>query len=179
MRLVRLFALAALAAASTPAVAQPQIGASPEAVAAAARPGDEDLTCDQLVAELTPAGQALAGSFAASGLGENAQAMKELMDRRMAQARGEMVTGMAVGAAAALLPGGGALATAQAQAQAARMQAQAAADKPTRDAFMASAGQFSGEANAMMAADPRIQHVMQLFEKKNCQEQLQRTSPAQ
>jgi hypothetical protein len=128
-----------------------------------ARPGDDQMTCAQIGAELQPYTAQI--TPVATDLGAQAQAIQKKGEERRAQAMAQAPVNMAAAAAASLLPGGGAIAQAQMAAQYAQAQRQAAEDKPMVDKFNATAGQLSVAAAPMMS-DPRVQRLMQLADQK-------------
>jgi hypothetical protein len=143
-----------------------------EGAAAAIRPGDEDLTCEQLLTEVTAAAQSpelQAGlkPFAEQAQSDQAQieeAQRELTQQTEAPRRGGLFRSLAQGAATAVLPNsvGASAQQAAAMAQAAQMQRQAAQNQER--IFGAAAG-----AVGMMGTAQRGQRVLELAEAKKCE----------
>jgi len=152
--------------------------AEAEGAAAARRPGDEDLTCEQLQAEITAAAQspefqAALQPFAAQAQVDHAQideAQQAIEEQTQGRRRGGggggggLFRSLAQGVATAALPNSvaGSAAPAEAVVQGARMQAQA---EKNQEQIFASAGQLVG----MMGMAQRGQRVMELAEAKKCE----------
>jgi hypothetical protein len=142
-----------------------------QGAAAAVRPGDEDLTCEQLQAEITAAAQSpelQAGlqPFAEQAQADQAQieeAQREMTQQPGAPRRGGFFRSLAQGAATAVLPNsvGASAQQAAAMAQAAQMQGQAAENQQR---IFDSASGLVG----MMGTAQRGQRVLELAEAKKC-----------
>jgi hypothetical protein len=145
-----------------------------EGAAAAVRPGDEDLTCQQLQDEIVAAAQspelqAALQPFAAQAQSDQAQlqeAQRQVEEQTQGRrgGGGGLFRSLAQGVATAALPNSvGATATqAAAMAQAAQMQRQAAQNQ--EQIFGAAQG-----AVGMMGMAQRGQRVMELAEAKKCE----------
>jgi hypothetical protein len=169
-----IIAALAIAAASASAFAAPplptpqsaQMPTKAEAAALAAqgaRPGDEQMSCEQIGAEMQPYATSIAPM--AQSLGGDAQQLRDYSDKRRAEAMAQAPVNIGLGLAASLLPGGGAIAQAQMLAQQAQAERDAAATKPMADKFNADAGAFVAQ-TAPMQQDPRLQRLMQLSQDK-------------
>jgi hypothetical protein len=151
-------------------------GADAQGAANANRPGDEDLTCQQLQDEIVAAAQSPEFQGALQPFAEQAQAdqaqveeaqqqiEEQTQGRRRGGAGGGLFRSLAQGAAAAALPNSvGASATqAAGMAQAAQMQRQAAQNQER--IFAAAEG-----AVGLMGTAQRGQRVMELAEAKKCE----------
>ena len=148
-----------------------------EGAAAAVRPGDEDLTCQQLQDEIVAAAQspelqAALQPFAQQAQSDQAQveaAQQQLEEQTQGRRRGGgggggLFRSLAQGAATAALPNsvGASAQMAAAAAQAAQMQQQAAQNQER--IFDAASG-----AVGMMGTAMRGQRVMELAEAKKCE----------
>lgn len=141
----------------------------------AERPGDEQMTCDQIIAELkqqpvsgvTPANRAESAAAGAQLKGAIGAASG---DAAAAMAAGTATTAAASGAA--LLPGGNAVAGAAMSTQMAQQQALIANNKPAIDAArgraMAANANATMDVTAMMRAHPRFARLAQLAGAKGC-----------
>jgi hypothetical protein len=168
--LAALLALPAAALAERPSDARrvqmpPGMGASPQAVDAAARPGDAEMTCEQIGAELAPYAMQMRQSFEASGMGQDAADAQALMDRQRAQAAQQAAPSMAATIVGSVLPGAGAAAMA---AQIAQQQRAAAEAAPIRERMMRNSAAFQADMSTTMRDNPRMQRLMQLAEERNC-----------
>lgn len=94
------------------------------AQAQAVRPGDEQLTCDQLQTEMTATMTDPAVQSAVAANGADAQAQMDRMNEAQGQMRASMAVNMFMGIASAFIPGAGYAQMAQQQMQAAQMQRQ-------------------------------------------------------
>lgn len=143
--------------------------AEAQGAAAAVRPGDEDLTCEQLQAEITAAAQspeflaALQPLAAQSDPAQIEEAQQELTQQTQGPPRGGLVRSLAAGAVTAVLPNsvGAAAQQATAVVQGARMQVQAAQNQQQ---IFDSASQLVG----LMGMAERSQRVIELAEAKKC-----------
>jgi hypothetical protein len=148
-----------------------------EGAAAAVRPGDEDLTCQQLQDEIVAAAQspelqAALQPFAEQAQSDQAQveeAQQQIEEQTQGRRRGGgggggLFRSLAQGAATAALPNsvGASAQMAAAAAQAAQMQRQAAQNQD--QIFGAAQG-----AVGMMGTAMRGQRVMELAEAKKCE----------
>ena len=141
----------------------------------AERPGDDRMTCPQIVAELkqvTTPGVTPEHAAESVAAGRNLQRAQEAA---MSEAKGAVAVGTATSAAAAAAsigPGGNAVSGAATQAQLAQQQAIAARQKSQLDAAMnrtmiANANSMADVA-AMMRANPRFARLVQLAAGKDC-----------
>jgi len=139
------------------------------------RPGDDQMTCEQILAELSqvPVPATMRDSAAQSVAA--GQTLKNTYDAAMAEASAaapaQAATAMA-GVAVAVVPGGAAAATAVIQAQMAQQAAIAEKHKPLIDSALnranaANAGTATG-AMAMMQGNPRMARLAHLVSAKNC-----------
>lgn len=169
----------ALALAAAPALAQDmnQSAASLEASmaqarAAAARPGDEALTCEQIQAEMGATMNSAEVQENTAAMGESAQRQQEMAERaRQAQA-GMVGTGIVTGIVGSFIPGMGYVQGLAMQAQVAQMQAQGA------EAQRESAGMLSNM-EAMMPQMMRGERLYNLAEAQQCPflQELQQQQP--
>lgn len=95
-----------------------------DAQAQAARPGDEQLTCEQLQEEMVTTMQDPAVQSAIAANGADAQAQMDRANEARGQMRAQMATGLFMGLASAFIPGMGYAQMATQQMQAAQMQRQ-------------------------------------------------------
>ena len=141
----------------------------------AARPGDEDMSCEQITAEMKMVGRPMVSQETAAQAKTAADAQLALMEKQNAEAKAFMAQQMAVGIGAgalSMVPGGGIAASAIGAAQqaktqefVARQQAEAApVYAQTSQALTATTGEF-GQA---MQDNPRFARLMQLVVDKNC-----------
>jgi len=139
------------------------------------RPGDDQMTCEQILAELSqvPVPAAMRDNAAQSvAAGQN---LKNTYDAAMAEASAaapaHAATAMA-GVVVAMVPGGAAAASAVIEAQIAQQAAIAEKHKPLIDSALnranaTSAGAASG-AMAMMQGNPRMARLAHLVSAKKC-----------
>jgi hypothetical protein len=99
--------------------------AQADAQAQAQRPGDEDLTCEQLETEMYTTMQDPAVQSVIAQNGAEAQARMDQMNAAAGQQRAQMAASMFMGLASAFIPGFGYAQMAQQQAMAAQQQRQA------------------------------------------------------
>jgi hypothetical protein len=145
--------------------------AQAEGTANAARPGDENLTCDELQTELaavaqSPEFQAGLAPFAAQAQEQQAQVAEaqQQVEQQTPRRGGGLFRSLAQGAASAALPNnvGASAQMAAAAAQAAQMQKQAAQNQD--QIFSAASG-----AVGMMGPAMRGQRLIELAEAKKCE----------
>ena len=133
---------------------------------AGSMPGDDELTCEQIAAQLMSYADRIRGT--ATALGENAQEIQRRGEERMARGVAEVAADSAAAAAASQVPGGGAAMT---EAQAERQRAEAAEieaeDAPLTQDMASNAAQLAAQGQAMQN-DPRFQRLMQLAQEKDC-----------
>ncbi|MDX2237284.1 MAG: hypothetical protein NW203_06950 [Hyphomonadaceae bacterium] len=132
-----------------------------QAQAAASRPGDEALTCEQLMAEFNTTMNDPQFRAALAQSGAWAQQRQQQMQGAQGMAMAGMGIGMAMGVASAFVPGLGYAQGAMMNAQAGQMQRQAQqnqADMITQ----------AGNAQAMMPAAYRGQRLYELAQAKQC-----------
>jgi hypothetical protein len=152
--------------------AQQLIDAQAEAAANAARPGDEDLSCEALQAEIVAIAQGSEMQAFAQGFGQQAaadlasvqeaqQAQQEEAARSRPRLFGQMVRGMATGVVPGADRGAAAAQQAAAMAQAAQAQAQAAQHIERMTAMSQQAGALAGPAM-------RGERVFELARARNC-----------
>jgi len=143
---------------------------------AGAKPGDEDMSCDQIRAEL--AAQKDFTGVSAQHRAEGTAAAtefqsKERQVRREATAlQAEEAATTAAASAAGMLPGGAAAGMAVAAANQARNEAfgrHAQAElRPSEERMFNSTTNEMGDLNSAMAANPRLGRLFQLAQQKNC-----------
>ena len=141
----------------------------------AMRPGDENMTCEQITAEMKQVGGPMVSQETAAQARTAADAQLALMEKQNAEAKALMAQQMAVGIGAGALgmvPGGGIAASAiaagqQAQAQsfAQRQQAEAA---PVYAQTSRSITATTTEMGQSMQNNPRFARLMQMTVDKNC-----------
>lgn len=140
------------------------------------RPGDENLSCDQIMEEMQATGGPMISQETAVQSKEAGEATLALMEKQNAEAKAMIAGQVAVGvgtAALGMLPGGGYAAQA---AQMAMMERQKAfAEKQAREAAPVRAQQsqaltaVTGELGQALQSNPRYARLMQLVVDKNCQ----------
>ncbi len=145
------------------------MGATPEAVAATARPGDEALTCEQIGAEIAPYGQRLSQLMNESGIFQDAQDAQAAMQRGGGQAGmgGQMAMGFGMGLLG-MIPGGGLRAMGMAQGQQAQMQQQAEQGRSLQQRRQGNAQTFMADMQTYLRENPRFQRLAMLAEAKRC-----------
>jgi hypothetical protein len=154
---------------SPDALQQQMLAAQAAAQAGASRPGDEELSCEALQAEIVSIAQAMQQDPAMQSMAAQAQAdlakMQEAQQAAEAQGQssrprfGQMVRGMATGVVPGADRAGAAAQQAAAMAQAQQAQAN---DNAARMAAM------SQGAAAMIGPAMRGQRVMELAQARNC-----------
>jgi len=139
------------------------------------RPGDEQMTCEQIIAELSPFSVPAATLESAKESVAAGQNLKSTYDAAMAEAKAAAPVRAATAAAGvvvSVLPGGNAAASAAAEAQIAQQAAIANRHKPKLDAAMDRATSANGAtaagATTMMRANPRMARLAHLVEVRNC-----------
>ena len=156
---------------SAEALQQQMLAAQAAAEAGAARPGDEDLSCEALQAEIASIGQAMQQDPAMQSMANQAQAdlakIQEAQQAAEAQAQasrprvGQIVRGMATGVVPGLDRANAAAQQAAAMAQAQRAQAQASQNLERMAAM-------SQGAAALMGPAIRGQRVVELAQARSC-----------
>lgn len=141
----------------------------------AVRPGDENLSCDQIYVEMRATGGPMISQETAERNRVSADATMALMQKQNAEMKGFVAgqVAMGVGAAAVgMLPGGGfatqaIVAAQQAQAQnfAARQAQEAAPVRAQSSAAIAATG---NEMSQALQSNPRYARLMQLVVDKSC-----------
>jgi hypothetical protein len=107
-----------------------------DAQAQAARPGDEQLDCDQLQGEMVTAMQDPAVQSAVAANGADAQSQLDQMNAARGQARAQIATNMFMGIASSFIPGMGYAQMVQQRAQAVQYQQQAQQNMAQMSAMM-------------------------------------------
>ena len=146
----------------------PGMGASPEAVAAAARPGDEQMTCEQIGAEMQPYAMQMQGNMQGHNIEQDMRDVQAANEAGQRRAQQQMAPSMIAGMLSGLVPGGGYAATAAAQAQEAENERQIAAQRPLQDRMTHDMNGMAADTSSQMAGNPRIQRLMQLAQEKHC-----------
>lgn len=131
------------------------------AQAAAVRPGDEQLTCDALQAEMAATMNDPAMQAQIASLGQWAQGQQDQANAARGQALGMAGASIAGGLAGAFIPGAGMAQALAAQAQIGAMQAQANANVAGRTAMM-------GNVEGMMPNIMRGQRIHELAQARQC-----------
>lgn len=159
----RRFIITTLAATLIAGVAQAQIATDSAAYAAAAKPGDDQLTCGQIKAE---------GTMAQAQTMTLAQQSGTLTPEQEAKARATAAAGAGAGlglglagAAASLIPGVGMVASAAINGAA--QQGVALAGKATQAKMMADANaEFAKQEQAFSTSSDRMMYLMALYREK-------------
>lgn len=146
-------------------------GSDPSAM----RPGDENLSCDQITAEMRSVGTPMVSAETAAQARTAADAELALRERQNAETKafvaGQMVQGVGVGALAQL-PGGGYAAMAAQQAMMAQQQAfaqkQIQEAAPVRAQTSQSITATTTEMTRGMQENPRFARLMNLSIAKSC-----------
>lgn len=133
-----------------------------QAQADAVRPGDEQLTCDQLQAEMGATMNSPEMQTNMSEIEASAARQQEMQREAQERARGQMATGVVAGVIGSVIPGAGYAQTAIMNAQAREQQA-AAAQGQTE-----TAGMIDNMSN-MMPAMMRGQRVVELARAQSCE----------
>lgn len=141
-----------------------------DAQAAAARPGDDQLTCDQLEAEMAANMQDPQVQAAIAANGADAQAQMDQMNAARGRQRAMMATSMFMGIASSFIPGLGYAQMAQQQAMNMQYQRQA-------QQHMAQMMEMGQRMQAIMPQMMRGQRVYELAQAKQC-EFAQQQAPA-
>ena len=134
-----------------------------------ARPGDDAMTCEQIAMAMMPNVQQMRGG-STQQLGRNAQELQRRTVQREAELQGEAAADTAAMEAGCL---GGINATCAAASealsarQAARNAKIQAEDKPITDQMNPEMAALAAQGRAMQQ-DPRLMHLMQLAQQKNC-----------
>lgn len=140
------------------------------------RPGDEQLTCPQIKAELTlqPGFRtgAQANAHEAKAAGDELQATQKRLQAQGAALQAQQQAGNLAAAAVSQLPGGNIVATAKAKADFAQTQAfgnRAAGEmKSSESRALTATASSIGDVNQAMNDNPRLARLMQLMQAKTC-----------
>ena len=135
--------------------------AQAEAQAAASRPGDEALTCEQLEGEIVTTMQDPQVQSVMAQNGDFAQQQMDRMEEARGQMRAQIATSMFMGIASSFIPGLGYAQMAQQQIQAQQMQRQ---QQQNMTDMMAMADRMSSIMPQLM----RGQRVFELGQAKSC-----------
>lgn len=131
------------------------------AEAQASRPGDEQLSCDQLQNEIVTTMQDPAVQAAVAANGADGQARMDEMNAASGQVRAQMGVGIFMGLASSFIPGLGYAQMAQQQAMAVQQQRQA-------DQHMAQMMAMAERMTPIMPQMMRGQRVYELAQAKQC-----------
>lgn len=140
------------------------------AQAAAARPGDEQMTCDALQAEMTATMNDPALQARIAEMGVWAQGQQDQANAARGQAMGMMGMSFFSGLASSFIPGAG-------YAQSLAMRAQTQAMQSQMDANMAGRADMMGNMEAMMPQMMRGQRLYELAEAQQCAFLQQQAAP--
>ncbi|MGD9979894.1 MAG: hypothetical protein AB7H66_09320 [Hyphomonadaceae bacterium] len=157
----------ALACAAPTAVAQDygDMAAFEQSMAAAqaqaSRPGDDQLSCEQLEGEMVSSMQDPAVQSAVAANGAHAQAQMDRMNEVQGQMRAQIATNIFMGIASSFIPGLGYAQMAQQQLQAAQYQQQA-------QQSMAERMQMIERVSAIMPQIMRGQRLYELGQAQQC-----------
>jgi hypothetical protein len=150
------------ALAQTPEEMQAQVEASMAAARAqAVHPGDEELTCDQLSAEIAAVSQDPTYQAQMAAMGATAQDQMEQAQNARSRMQGQIAGNMAMGIISSFVPGAGYAQMLQQRAQAAQMQGQAEANQAQMASMM-------GNMQASMPYMMRNQRLFELGQAKQC-----------
>lgn len=141
------------------------------AQAAAVRPGDDQLSCDQMQTEMTATMSDPAVQARIAQMGAWAQAQQAQMDQARAHSGSQVATNMAMGVASSFVPWLG-------YAQMAAQQAQMHQQMQQARAQQAQATEMMGGMETIMPQMMRGQRLYELAQGKQCAF-LQRGAPAQ
>ena len=136
--------------------------------ASGSRPGDANMTCAQIAAELQPYMQRMSPSMMA--LGKTSQEVKTRGEARNKEAATESAAETAEARATVLDPTGLSskiVGQQQAQRQEERWKRAEAEDRPLNDKYKAQTEQVVKQGQQMQS-DARLQRLMQLAQEKNC-----------
>lgn len=131
------------------------------AQAQASRPGDEQLTCEQLQEEMVANMQDPAVQSAVAANGAEAQAQLDRANQARGQMRAQMATGLFMGLASSFIPGAGYAQMATQRIQAAQMQQQ-------QQQNMAQMAVMMERMSAIMPQMMRGQRVYELAQAQQC-----------
>lgn len=138
-------------------------------------PGDENLSCEQIMTEMQTSGGPMVSQSTATQSKTAGEDTMALMEKQNAEAKAFMARQMAIGIGAGalgMLPGGGIASSAIMAAQ--QAQTQAFAEKQQADAAPVRARQnqaitaITTEVGQGMQNNPRFARLMQLVGEKNC-----------
>jgi hypothetical protein len=132
-----------------------------DAQAAAARPGDEQLTCEQLETEIITTMQDPAVQQAVAANGADAQAQMDQMNAARGQMRAQMATSMFMGIASSFIPGMG-------YAQMAQQRMMAAQQQRAANQNMAQMMEMAQRMQTIMPQLMRGQRVYELAQAQQC-----------
>ncbi|MES1200956.1 MAG: hypothetical protein ABUS57_05855 [Pseudomonadota bacterium] len=139
------------------------------ATAQAARPGDDQLTCDDLQAEMTTTMNDPAVRAQMAQMGAWAESQQQRGSQAMSQARGQMASNMVMGFASSFVPWLGYAQMAAQRAQVHQMQQQAQESQ-------AQSAEMMTNMETVMPQLMRGQHLYELAQTKQCAF-LQQTAP--
>jgi hypothetical protein len=142
----------------------------------AVRPGDEAMSCEQIIAELKATSGPMISQETAAQSKAAGEASVALMEKQNAEAKafiaGQVAMGVGTGALS-MLPGGGYAAQAAQMAMMAQQKAfadkQAAEAAPVRAQTSQALTRTGSELGQAMQSNPRMARLMQLTMDKNCQ----------
>jgi len=132
-----------------------------DAQAAASRPGDDQLTCEQLEVEIAATMQDPAVQQVVAANGADAQAQMDQMNAAQGRMRAQMATSMFMGIASSFIPGLGYAQMAQQQMMAAQQQRQAQQN-------MAQMMEMGQRMSTIMPQIMRGQRVYELGQARQC-----------
>jgi hypothetical protein len=141
----------------------------------AMRPGDESMSCEQIMTEMRASGSPMVSQSTAEQAKTSSEATMALMEKQNAEAKAFMARQMAIGIGAGALgmvPGGGIAASAIMAGQ--QAQTQAFAEKQQIEAAPVRAQQnqaitaITTEVGQGMQNNPRFARLSQLIADKNC-----------
>jgi hypothetical protein len=141
----------------------------------AVRPGDESMSCEQIMAEMRGSGSPMVSPETAAQSKQAADASLALMEKQNAETKAFMAQQMAVGIGAGALgmvPGGGIASSAIMAAQQAQTQnfaaKQAADAAPVRAQQNQAVTALTSEMGQSIQSNPRFARLAQLVADKNC-----------
>lgn len=132
-----------------------------DAQAQASRPGDEQLSCEQLEAEMVATMQDPAVQAAVAAQGADAQAQMERMNAARDQMRAQMGVGIFMSLASAFIPGAG-------YAQMIQQQAMANQSRSMADQHLAEMNAMAERMTPIMPQLMRGQRVYELAQGREC-----------
>ena len=146
--------------------------AQAQAQADAIHPGDDDLTCDQIQAEMATTMNSQEVRTNTAEMGETARAQQQRAHDMQGQMAAQVGVGMVTGVISSFVPGAGYAQQAIVAAQMRQQQAQAAQGQQEMSGMM-------GNMSAMMPQMMRGQRLYQLADAKHCEfmQQMQEQAP--